>query len=853
MEQGLGLKVPNLQAQGLCLKVHNLPPTTADEAEVWGPRRRHVTVEARTKEYVRTQRASGLRQGGPPSPPPPQLKGYELTPAEIKLAKAQVAHLRRLQTLQTAETAAAMEVAMTSLTLAARGDLFYMTDYTPALAANQSKWPIAGSVSRMSHVWKAIYRTDVQLWTELEYGFRWEWIDEDERWEVYQRNPNFDFTQHRPRAMPPIQREKFMEFALGGLLTGYIVAKKGTFTNNLFGIDEGRKYRWVISFVKLNIFQKKIKIRMLTQKQLGKALPRGAWMVVGDYAKFFWEFAMNWQDALLQGFSLSEADVGWYLNHGPREFVARMQALVPGEFPRHFIQPVCVMGGRQPQQKCVRYPRRLRETARGLGIECDGYSDEWITWAPTQVIAYLNGCFITVMDHAMGLQYTFDKHNWLPTQRIVFTGYELHTPELRRRPKWSRIVGAQAMAAVFIDHHNTQTHIVVRVMTSLIGVVVGIREGCRTAGLMVRVCIVEMTKWLRHHTVNGTTNYDAKVPVAACWVTLCVWIIEWADFELWAYMRLEVPSLTLTSGASEYGWAAHTFPITWRIKGHFTEEERANHHNVQEGMAGNKGTVAYSEQTGLRGKMDLKLEVVIPICVKREQDNKTVIKAHASMMSRSIRICETTIEHSNYCDMRALQEDMGFIAGTVMDTERIADTGSRKTSKWPQWMLATRIVRQVHQEAASIVAGFATARAGLAIADGIDLFCEPASRQFPRMVTHEWAPNSLWTDARSRTWSATTNMLLCERGWLWAFPPPILLDVIATRLTEVGAAPQPLILIVPWQPTQGWWLRLQPLVQADPIPVDQLRNLRPPEGFKGMDHSQKPPNLSLCALLINAR
>jgi hypothetical protein len=296
--------------------------------------------------------------------------------------------------------------------------------------------------------------------------------------------------------------------------------------------------------------------------------------------------------------------------------------------------------------------------------------------------------------------------------------------------------------------------------------------------------------------------------------------------------------VVLTSDASEYGWWGHTTPQEWECGGHFNALERSDHHNIQEDEAGNRTTVAYSEATGFRGEVCPTLGVLIPKCILREQDNKTVIKVVNKRMVRSVRMCQTQKLHHDFLDYAGLQELGSFISGKIMDTERVADRGSRQTSKWPRWMLNPRVRAQIAREA------------GLNPTHGVDLFCEEASRQYPRIVTEKWSPHALWVDALARPWHALDNSLLKEEDWLWAFPPPALLNRIARRLTAPLARAQPMLLVVPHQPQQSWWVKLAPLMEGDPIPAGPLRNLEPPEGHHDHDRNQRPPNWQLCALRI---
>jgi hypothetical protein len=360
------------------------------------------------------------------------------------------------------------------------------------------------------------------------------------------------------------------------------------------------------------------------------------------------------------------------------------------------------------------------------------------------------------------------------------------------------------------------------------------------AGLKVRQVIEDTTADVRRHTHRGVTNYDAEVPITHCWEVLCRWVTTWTDHELWAPTALETPTVVITSDASEFGHASHTLPRTWSHRGHFTAAERKHHHNEQENWAGNRGTVAFSEETGFKGEVCLALGVIIPKCITREQDNVAVLKAVRARMVKSVALCQATERHENYKDMRGLQELGSFISGRTMDNLRDADRGSRETSTWPRWMLEPRVVAQICREK-----GWYPSRA-------IDLFTEEASRQFPRMVTEAWNPHALWKDAMTRGWHHQDNPLLTPTDWLWAFPPPVMLKRIAARLTAAGSRTQPMLLVVPNTPSATWWQQLRPLMQGEPVSAGPMGNLVPPEGAHDCDRTQRPPKWQLCVLQLGA-
>jgi hypothetical protein len=671
------------------------------------------------------------------------------------------------------------------------------------------------------------------LISDLRYGFRWDWISEEEAWEVKEHNPDFDFSSHKPTPMSPTQRREFMRFLEDGLILGYVKPVRGTFVNRIFGIDEGRKWRWILDFTKLNIFQQRIQMSMLTPSELGQRIGRGVWCVVGDYQTFYWQFLMHWVEQLRQGFAISQTDVDYYLEHGPKDFLRSVGMSCNGVFPSHFIQPVAGMGVRQAQQKCCRYPRLLQRKARSLGVNVEGYSDEWIASDPVRSVAYLVGGIICIADHGFGLAYSWHKHNRIPTQSPTFIGYEWWTPSLRLRPRWPRIQSMQDQAVTIQELERDGKGITLRRQMSMIGTVVGLRLGVRQAGFKVRPTMKEMGANIRRLTRDGTTNYDGEVKITSTWLELCRWILDWTDHELWRHMRLEGPTETLTSDASTYGWCGHTADQTWVRRALFDPLEQTLDHNIQEGIGYNRTLQQYVEEHGLRGTTSL------PICVAQETDNKTVKKCNRALTCRSITLCQHRGQLQDWMDFRGIQSWPVYIPKDIMDNHRLADGGSRRASHWHRWKMKETSFRKV---ATSYF---------LNVTQAVDLFCEPASAQTERMVTECWHPRSLWTDALSRPWSATTNPALAAEDWLWIFPPPALLSVVTRRLVEAAPHLQPLLLIVHNSPTTGWWKTVQPLLSGPPRVIGQLKELvEPPEGWKNKGRSRLPPNWTLVALPI---
>lgn len=317
-----------------------------------------------------------------------------------------------------------------------------------------------------------------------------------------------------------------------------------------------------------------------------------------------------------QGFSISKKDVKWFLTHGPESFVAKMTELYPGAFPQHFVFPVAVMGSAQSAQLTTRYSRRMTRLATEWGMLTFGYADEWLMAELNRMLAFCFGAINFCKDHLFGFAFTWSKTNPFPTQTPEFIGYEHWTVTLRRRPLWRRVEETMTQARSINQRSLDDVPMKLREDAQFTSRVIGMREGARKNGLKVRPAIEDLTANLR----RSKQDYDAVMPISQGTQDLASWVMEWMDFEMWAYMRTETPKFRLTSDASPYGWSGHDETTRWNCRGHFGAELKGIHHNIQEVLAGDFTTVHYVEHENIRGTDH------VPICIGREQGNTTAIK-----------------------------------------------------------------------------------------------------------------------------------------------------------------------------------------------------------------------------------
>lgn len=140
-----------------------------------------------------------------------------------------------------------------------------------------------------------------------------------------------------------------------------------------------------------------------------------------------------------------------------------------------------------------------------------------------------------------------------------------------------------------------------------------------------------------------------------------------------------------------------------------------------------------------------------------------------------------------HLDYRWIQLQPFYETGSEMESTWATDRMSRRKTAWWEWKVRTSEVARVVR-----ALGLAGEQARM-----IDLFAEPATRRWSRYVTRSvlLGEGKLWTDALTRTWRAGANPLIAVNDILWIFPPPRLWPNVVTRLRELRAGQQAVLIV----------------------------------------------------------
>mmetsp|Transcript_21810 Transcript_21810/g.65154 ORF Transcript_21810/g.65154 Transcript_21810/m.65154 type:complete len:447 (+) Transcript_21810:2373-3713(+) len=396
------------------------------------------------------------------------------------------------------------------------------------------------------------------------------------------------------------------------------------------------------------------------------------------------------------------------------------------------------------------------------------------------------------------------------------------------------------MARSMLNRYEPPEGWTVRHKSRFSGMLAAATLGCWRAGLWGAAFKRELRDELR----RTRADYDALSPIKAEMDDHYRRIVETPDDQWWAYLRTEVPTETLTTDASEYGWGGHRtvfqrdqVQCDRKSNGYFSAAERELHHNVQEALASDRYWTWYVQTFGVQGTP------TAPVCMVEETDNKVVVCAHGKMRTRSEPIAELALTTTELLFGRNVQRVSRFIRGVDMVADREADADSRLKSRWYNWGLR-------HEAFARLCRGLK-----VHLSSVVDMFCTPETTQAPlqRSVVHDHHPMALWTDAFTQSWSADSNPLLEYHNTLFLFPPPRLLDKASWRWATMEEAREyaPQAIVIMPVHTHKEWFRffIQRMVRKAVLLPPMANLLEPPEGRR--DAEDSPPPWSWIGILIS--
>jgi hypothetical protein len=645
----------------------------------------------------------------------------------------------------------------------AKGAAVQFTDYRGPMMTEQASWRLGGSASQHWQEFQLLFPDEVRMAAKLRYGMEWAVEDQpllDELIASQQRH------RHNPPHRTPEQRASLESFVSEGEREGFcgppLNPSAPGLISNIFSIvkSDGINLRWLLNLKPWNDAFHNAAFRCGGMRGICQTIERDAWCTWTDLRKFYWIFRMSSAATRLQRF------------HDHNGVVKEMYVVVMGAKP----------SAQQTSAFLAIVLRRLRTLT---GVTTDGYIDEIFTHTACPTFSFAHHCVMMLTFHILGIPCSWEKDNFRGSQSAVHLGWTLHTPTLRLRPTHTRVVQLMALAADLLQVHESGGTVTVRHKASFLGTMASCADGVWRAGFDAAPLKDELRLALQRH------GFDNEVPTTTAAAEVYRTVLAWTAEDTWSHARRQVPIFTFTTDASEEGWAGEIFrwlmasppPCalkTLEAEGHFRPgETKADgvHHNTHEWIGMARYVRMIVQQLDLRGTPEA------PICIEGEQDNATVVSALRKLSTRSRAIAALAIPFFQFLNARHLQVAPTYIDKETMDTERVVDSNSRKTTRWWEWQLRL----SYHGRLISTL--------GLTASTMVDLFCEDSTAVTPlrHAVTKSFCPEALWNDAFSRSWDPSANPALAALGAssVWAFPPPKMLSRVRTHLTDMARASPP--------------------------------------------------------------
>ena len=285
----------------------------------------------------------------------------------------------------------------------------------------------------------------------------------------------------------------------------------------------------------------------------------------------------------------------------------------------------------------------------------------------------------------------------------------------------------------------------------------------------------------------------------------------WANniLKAWAPINRELPSITLTTDASDYGWGA-LLEGEDRTGGLFNSTERLLHINVKETMA---------VRFGLESLADIKTDCHFRLMI----DNQAAVGSINKMGSCKSRSLDKAVKDLwDWCANRSCWVTACHIAG-VENVE--ADSLSRNFDAMSEWML--------HPDLFSLILK------RLDFRPDIDLMATRINKQVDRFMAYRPDPDAFAIDAFAWSW---------EDFNFYCFPPFACISRVVQKVYTENTIG---ILVTPDWSNQFWYSQLRHITLKEfKLPYSPQMLLNPLE--EGAQHPFLP-RMHLRASLVGSR
>ena len=369
-----------------------------------------------------------------------------------------------------------------------------------------------------------------------------------------------------------------------------------------------------------------------------------------------------------------------------------------------------------------------------------------------------------------------------PDQKIEFLGFILDSVKMQVSVGDNKASEVTNKIRQFLDKDEVS----IRDLASIVGTLVALNSGVWIGPVFWRRLEIEKALWLKMYKgdfeqlifISETVKED-----------LCWWISNIQAFP--TKVVASVPSVTLTTDASQEGWGAVKDNTV--AGGDWSVEEKQNHINVLELLA------------VLLGLKSLCVDVK-NTTIKIRTDNSTTMACINRMGSAKEGCNNITRLIWLWC----LERDNKLIAVHVPGKLNVdADRESRR-KRYPEWVLNTEVFDDLN-----LVRG----------PFSVDLFASRNAHKLDKYVSWKADPEAWQIDAMSLEWNF---------DGIYCFPPFCMISFILARVCQQKAT---MTLVAPRWPRQVWFPTLMDMLVEEPVELPNKNIVSDPATGKIMNNA----------------
>ena len=409
----------------------------------------------------------------------------------------------------------------------------------------------------------------------------------------------------------------------------------------------------------------------------------------------------------------------------------------------------------------------LRQT---LNINISIHMDDMILQAKTAEQAYLDAQITILVLLSLGWEVNWEKTHLVPSHKLTHLGFEIDTTSMTAtcpavKVERLRDFAKSALSSGFLTVHDTE---------KLIGTMESVRPVTPFAALHYRGIQKQLLLGKHpHRNPKQIITFSVKSTADLIW-----WVSDTGFLSnCTASLREPPPTLHVWSDACPEAGGAHSsrgeyIQRSWTVE----ELESSPHINLLELRACKEAAFNFA-QMGDRVRLHIDSKVACAYIRKQGGTRSDLLSEEASK----------------------LWEEMEARQVTLLTPHWISTSNNTGADFLSRHKLDTWEIKLAEDLFTMVLTHFQ-------VTPTLDAFASRLTRQLDRYMSWEEDKEAVSRDALLSPWDEVT----------WLFPPVPLIPKVVQKVKKEGITA---ILICPFWPTSLWWLLVQELMVAPPLPL----------------------------------